>query len=71
MEHQQEKISREALLKLIKTGLTVLKLPKTDGVKDEMVKYRISRKNTAGTEEFVEIFTEDELIEMLEVFKII
>lgn len=71
MEHQKEKITPEELGELTKSGLNVLKLPKTDGVNDEMVKYRISRKNTAGTEEFVEIFTEDELIEMLEVFKII
>lgn len=71
MEQQKEKISPEELRELTKRGLNVLKLPKSEGVNEEVAKFRISRSNTNSKEEFVEIFTENELIEMLEIIKII
>lgn len=71
MEQQKEKISPEELRELTKRGLNVLKLPKNEGVNEEVAKFRISRSNTNCKEEFVEIFTENELIEMLEIIKII
>lgn len=42
MEPQKEKIRSEELGELTKSGLTVLKIQKSEGADEQVVKYRIS-----------------------------
>ncbi|MBU4539285.1 MAG: hypothetical protein L6264_05460 [Weeksellaceae bacterium] len=70
-QQREKKVSIEDLEVLTKTGLTVIKLPHSEGVHKETAHYRISKVDSTGDEEFSETFSETELLDMLKILKII